>query len=399
MESVTVSDYEWLVSDAGAEWLRQLAQAEGSLVSLAGRLRDKLSPARTHLVIEQVELRRRAEKKFSQAAEMFFTTIGLQQSTDEWIAGHKAARYRVGEPVVDLCCGIGGDLLALAGRGPAAGMERDEELAVLARANACVSGAKAVEVVHGDVAGRDLSLFYGWHIDPDRRAKGFRTTTIQRYEPGLDVIEQLLETNTQGAVKLAPATVAPERWQSDAELEWISRHGECRQQVAWFGELTRHAGSRTATQLQPDGAAHSVTGAAGVQLPVAGAIGRYLYEPDPAVLAAHLTGYLAALHHLSGAAAGIVYLTADTRVDDALLHVFEVSEVLPFDRRRVKALLRDRGIGHLEVKMRGVQIDPAREARRLRVPGQQFATLLLLPKQGSTIAVLARRVQGAGHSA
>ena len=86
-----------------------------------------------------------------------------------------------------------------------------------------------------------------WHCDPDRRADGRRTTRGELFEPPLDALARLLGQNSNAAIKLAPATEAPASWQASAELEWLGSRGECRQQVAWFGELARYPGRRAAT--------------------------------------------------------------------------------------------------------------------------------------------------------
>ncbi|MGH7139964.1 MAG: hypothetical protein ACREHD_29850, partial [Pirellulales bacterium] len=101
-------DYRWLVGDDAGRILAELADWTNPL-GTAGRLRKNLSATRVHLLLAQVELRRRARLKFIYAERMFFTPVGLEQATDEWIAAYKASRFLSNEPVIDLCCGIGGD--------------------------------------------------------------------------------------------------------------------------------------------------------------------------------------------------------------------------------------------------------------------------------------------------
>ena len=114
MSYAELADYEWLTGPQAAEVLCDLAGGCEPLHAAATRLRRQFSPARVHLLLEQVELRRRAAVKFERAEEMFFTRLGLEQATDLWVAAYKARRFAGRSPVADLCCGIGGDLLALA---------------------------------------------------------------------------------------------------------------------------------------------------------------------------------------------------------------------------------------------------------------------------------------------
>ncbi len=409
----TLDDYRWLVSPAATEWLERAAVQDGKLVSQTADLRRHLSAARTHLLLEQATLRVRARRKFSAAARMFFTPLALAQATDEWIAAYKASRFPPSQPLVDFCCGIGGDLLALARHGPVTGIDRDQVAALLAEVNLAavlggVSGTLSAGIQVRDAARAALPGAAAWHIDPDRRAAGKRTIRVEQHSPGLAVLERLLAVCPAAAIKLAPAAELSEHWTREAELEWISRDGECRQLVAWFGPLARVAGCRRATvvlttdgkmreakgrrELGPSYEVRTFVGDPTVALPVADRLDRYLAEPDASVLAAGLAGTLAAEHGLSAVAPGIYYLTGPKAKEDPALAWFEVGEVLPFDLKRLKSLMRQRGIGRLEVKKRGVPHDPEQVRHQLRVPGDQIATLFLTRISGTVTAIVCRRL-------
>jgi len=389
-----IDDYRWLVSRAAEPWLLRAAQSARPTVAVTAELRRELSPERTHLVLEQVELRRRARVKFAAAERMFFTAVGLEQATDQFVAAYKAARFPARHPVADLCCGIGGDLAALAARGPVTGVDRDPAVTILAAANVqAVCPGAVLDVQAVDVNCCDLRQFAAWHIDPDRRATGRRTTRVELHEPGPEVIDQLRAAQPDGAVKLAPAATLPESWEQAAELEWISRGGECRQLVCWFGCLASDVGRRRATIVADmNGAVRTLVGRGDERLPLAKELGQYLYEPDAAVLAAGLTATLAAEQELAAITPGIAYLTADHVVADPALACFAVRELLPLDKRRLRAVLRERLIGRLEIKKRGVDVDIEKLRRELRLEGDNMATLVLLPYAGRPTALLAERI-------
>jgi len=136
----------------------------------------------------------------------------------------------------------------------------------------------------------------------------------------------------------------------------------------------------------------TLVGLPGGHVPLAARIDRFLFEPDAAVLAAKLTAALAAEHELKAIAPEIAYLTGPAAIDDAALACFEVDEVLPFDLKRVRALLRWREVGRLEIKVRGVDQDPSKLRRRLRASGPHEATLLVARLENQVVAILARRV-------
>ena len=385
-----LADYAWLIGPQAGAVLRDLAEESEPLHAAAARLRRQFSAGRTHLLLEQVDLRGRATAKFERADEMFFTRVGLEQATDQWVAAYKARRFAGRGPIADLCCGIGGDLIALADEAKVVGVDRDPVATCLATANA--GGRAAVET--SEVAHVDAGVFASWHIDPDRRPAGNRTSSLAWSDPNGDAIERLLAANPDAAIKLAPGADVPEDWCARCELEWISRDRQCRQLVAWHGELAQSPGERRATVLAADGrVARAVSGRPNQPMPLASQVDRFVCEPDPAVLAADLTGAVAAEHNLRAISAGVAYLTGATAVTDPALACFEVEEIHPLDLRQLARHLRARNVGRLEVKVRGVEHEPEKVRERLRLAGNQVATLLLTKLNRKRVAIVARRVQ------
>ncbi len=289
-------------------------------------------------------------------------------------------------------------MLALARRGPTIGVDSNPITAILARANGrLLAPPPAVQV--SDVTTLGLGTCDAWHIDPDRRPQGRRTTQVELHEPDAAAIAKMLRQNPHAAIKLAPAAELPDGWAEQAELEWISRDGECRQLVVWFGALTSAAGTRRATVLGKTAEPESTVADTVQEVPPAThRVARYVYEPDAAMLAAGLTGTVAAAHRLAPITHGIAYLTSDERHATPALAAFEVCEVLPLDLKKLKSALRARGIGRLEIKKRGIEEDIERLRRQLDLRGDEAATLLLLKVAGHVTAIVARRLDNADPS-
>lgn len=414
-----LADIEWLTGAAAGVILAELAEDARPLHVIAARLRTSFTADRTHLLLEQAELRRRAAAKFAHPEQMFFTRVGLEQATDEWVAAYKASRIierRAGSvsnrssalavqgdretgnriaDVADLCCGIGGDLMAFTRCGTSIGVERDPVVAHLAGVNS----GNAVQAI--DVADFDVRAVDAWHIDPDRRPGGRRTTSLEWCEPNRETIEQLLKCTPNAAVKLAPATDVPNAWAERCELEWLSRDRECRQLVAWHGELAASPGQRRATIVShcvsrgvpaPESEHRTIVGMANQPTPIATSVLEYVFDVDPAVTAARLAGVIAAEHELSVLGGGPSYLTGARFIDDAALACFRVNDVLPMRVGKLAAHLRARDIGQLEIKKRGVDIDPEQLRRELKLRGTYAATLLITKVGGRPMAMLAERV-------
>ncbi len=194
-------------------------------------------------------------------------------------------------------------------------------------------------------------------------------------------------------LKLAPAADIPDRWTTITERQWIGSGRECRQQVVWFGALAQHCGQHTAVVVHHRNRdSDCLVGRPAQSVDIAPTIDQYVLEPHATVLAAQLTGALAVKYNLQGLAPNVAYLTSRRPILDPLLSCFAVLDVFPLDLRHLKQALAYRNIGQLEVKKRGVRLDPHQVRQKLQGRGEQTATLLLTPHAQSVRAVLCRRV-------
>ncbi|MEO0531985.1 MAG: SAM-dependent methyltransferase, partial [Planctomycetota bacterium] len=183
----------WLLGDEAASLLAEAAESPVDPASVS-RLRKQLgdSPsaaAKVAAVLELTELRWRAAVKFPYAARMFFTRKGYEQATDAVVARYKAERFAKLGRVVDACCGIGGDLIALAdAANDCVGIDADPVIAAYAERNVRECGRSAT-VESYELAANNLPGCDAWHVDPDRRPAGRRTTDPASHEPSLATLE------------------------------------------------------------------------------------------------------------------------------------------------------------------------------------------------------------------
>src|SRR6266851_4070667 len=172
---------EMLLSPRGRELLGRLRQetvTPETALRVSTRLRAEYPAELVRDALAQHELRMRAEAKFGRAADMFFTRAGLEQASSEVVARHRARRYDGARLVADLCCGIGGDLVALAAGRAVLAVDRDPLHLRMARANAEVYGVAAgVTAIPADVREVSLRGVDAVFIDPARRAGGRRLRT------------------------------------------------------------------------------------------------------------------------------------------------------------------------------------------------------------------------------
>ncbi len=391
---------------------------EASVLPLGERLRaggadaDLVAAAMT-----QSRLRARAATKFgSFASSMLFTAAGLEQATRLDVAAHHARRYaRAGiARVADLGCGIGGDAMALAGLDhEVLAVDADEATAAVAAVNlrhwpsARVRQAFAADVDLTGAAGIDgVGSSDGVWVDPARRtASGRRVLDPRRASPSWDEVMAFAALVPATGVKLAPgidrdlAAGAPH----GAETQWVSVDGDVVEAAVWCGPLARPGLIRTALVLR-GGSASEVTV---VGMPEPGAIssiddvGRYLYDPDGAVVRSGLVGQVAAAVGGELLDASIAYVTAAEHVPTPLATAFAVEDVLPFSLKALRSHLRARGTTRVEILKRGSAVDVELLRRQLRLAGnaggseaaRPEASLLLTRVAGQPVVVVARRLR------
>ncbi|MEU7010836.1 class I SAM-dependent methyltransferase [Streptomyces sp. NPDC046332] len=360
-------------------------------LAVASRLRREHPAELVSAALGQARLRQRAVAKFGaeDAYRMYFTPHGVEQSTRATVGAYRAERlHGLGvRGVADLCGGIGGDALAFARAGIAVlAVDRDPLTAEVARANAAALGlADLIEVRCADVTEIDTSPYDAVFVDPARRGGRGRIFDPEAYSPPLSWAVEAARTAPHAALKIAPG-IPHEAVPEEAEAEWISDGGDVKEAVLWFGTSP---GTRRATLL-PSGA--SLTGR-GLPDPAVRPVGRYLYEPDGAVIRAHLVAEVA--EELDGGLIDetIAYVTADALTPTPYATAYEITDELPFNLKKLKALLRDREVGTLTVKKRGSAVEPEEIRRRVKPKGPNAATVVLTRVAGAPTMLIGHPVK------
>lgn len=387
------ADAELLLTSEALTLLASLPpyRAADSVVQAVSALRDRgVSPEMTRVVLRQRRLRAQAKPKFGDfAARMFFTENGLQQATRLDVAAHHAVRFRtLGDVTVgDLGCGIGGDALALAGLGlRVIAIDRDESTAALATYNLAPFDNASVE--QGDAESVDLSRFGALWFDPARRSKDKRLSNPVDWSPSLEWVFDVAQTIPSG-IKLSPA-IAHELLPDGVEAQWVEDSGDTVECVVWTGTLARPNVARSALILGAESA--ELTASAPDSVVEVGDVGAYVYDPSGAVIRAQLLGTLARQLGAHTIASSIAYLSSDTLVQTSFAQAFHVIDIVPLDIRAIAQYCRNAGIGTLEIKKRGVDIDPATFRTKLKLKGSRSATLIVTRAGNGRVAIVAERV-------
>ncbi|MHA7961433.1 class I SAM-dependent methyltransferase, partial [Streptomyces sp. L500] len=356
-------------------------------LATATRLRRDHPADLVSAALGQARLRQRAVAKFGaeDAYRMFFTPNGVEQATRATVAAYRAQRFSAlgVRRLADLCCGIGGDAIALARAGiEVLAVDRDPLTCEVARANAAALGlAELIEVRCADVTEIDTSSYDAVFVDPARRGGRGRIFDPEAYSPPLSWAVEAARRAPHAALKIAPG-VPHEAIPEDAEAEWISDGGDVKEAVLWFGT---DPAARRATLL-PGGA--SLVGR-GLPDPAVRPVGRYLYEPDGAVIRAHLVAEAAAELGDGGLIdETIAYVTSDELRDSAYAAAYEITDVLPFNLKKLKAIVRERGIGVAVIKKRGSAVEPEELRKKLKLAGANSCVIVLTRVAGAPAMLL-----------
>jgi len=425
--------------------LRDIEVTPDSALELGTRLRQRYPAGLVASALAQQDLRWRARAKFSRAMDLYFTRDGLEQASSEPVARHRAVRLAAaaadeaggpgGTPVIaDLCCGIGGDLIALAaalnpalnpepwpdrqrghfspggphgpgspsgpggpdgpgaptaGAGLVLAVDRDPVHLAMAAANAAVCGlAGRVRTWEGDVRDAPLAGLAAVFIDPARRDGG-RRMAPGASEPPLDWCLSLAERVPLVAVKAAPGLAlddVPGGW----ETEFIAAGRDLKEAVLWSPAL---AGAATRATVLPGGEQLTAlpAGAAGR----AGAVrppGEYLLDPSPAVTRAGLVRDLAVLAGGWQIDEQIAFLSADVPLVSPFGRSLRVLDSGPWNQKQLPGRLRAAGAGSVDIRRRGlagnVEVLHRQLARQLDPAATRRITLVMTRAAGRPWALV-----------
>jgi len=358
--------------------------------------------------LTQSRLRAKGHEKFGEFADgMLFTADGLEQATRLEIAARHAQRFRAAgiRQVFDLGCGIGADAMAIAGLDLAVtAIDADEVTATLAGVNlrhwpgasAFIGTAEGTRLPTGEGARHT-----GAWLDPARRIPGVtdalgRTRRVFRLDaisPSWSTVQSIAQSLPATGAKLSPSFphgAIP----GGAEAQWTSLGGEVLECALWWGPLVNRAG-RSALVIGPQGRSWTVREAdtGGGVAPVAsslGQIGSWLYEPDRAVIRAGLTGALTSTVDGFELDSGVGYVTSERCVDVGYARRFRVTESMPLNVKALRAWLRDRDVGRVTIKKRGVALNADDLRRQLRLSGSAEMTLVLTRVKNQQVCLVVR---------
>lgn len=384
--------WQALASPEGAALLDRLGpREEPPQAADIARLRADHPPEVVAAAIELSLARARATVKFRErAARLWADRPGVEMASSPAVAAWKAERFRRAgaQSIDDLCCGIGGDLAALAAVAPAVGADLDPVRAWMAGRN---SGAPTRVA---DVT-KDPGAASHAHVDPARRSgSGARAWRGEDLEPPLSAVAAMVTPRRGAAVKLGPGfDLEAGALGVAVEREFIAEGWQLVQQVGWTGDLAGEPGSTRATRVD---LGCSLGGTPCPGQPAATRPGRALFVPHPALERARLVAHACDALSAAELAPGLGILTGDRcTLPDAQtpwFRAWEILESMPARERDVARWIAARGGGIVTVHTRGHACDPDRWQAALRGPGSEPMDVFVLREGSAVRAYAVRRI-------
>ncbi len=384
---LTLEDIRFLQTSRAHEALASLAGdtlKPAQTLTILTRLRKTFTPNEAAALLETAQNRQKAHAKFGESAQvMLFTADALEQASDPLVRAYRAGR--VGGRVLDVCCGIGADSLAMASVGhDVLGLDWDEVRVAIATHNAQVLGINARFEVRDVTTLQDTSGYDALFFDPARRdADGKRLFDPEAYQPPLSIVKGWHIPTL--AVKLAPSLNLADVEAYGRALEYISVKGDMKEAVLW--RTPDNEAYTQATLLTEGGAFHwrvsSPSEAVDITPPRA-----YLHEPDASLLRANAVQHLAHALNATMIDSTIAYLTSDAPIDSVWVRSWRVLEWMPFQLKRLKSYVRERGYGQITVKKRGFPMLPEEVLAQLKPKGQNACTLFMTRHRGQPVVIV-----------
>ncbi len=385
----TLEAWRYLLSPEGQSLLEAADSCQQGDVGQIAHLRRTWSQQQVSAALELSQARRRAQGKMANANSIVSDTLGLEQATGTVIATYKADRiHSLGiRQISDLCCGIGGDAMALSKTLSVIGMDSDPLKCWMTSVNAdCPT--ECVDITDGSIPEGPI------HIDPSRRDpdRSKRRHEPNEWSPSADYLKQLVQTHPDSVIKMGPGIdqndllFRPE----GSEVEFISSEGHLLQAVLWTGCF--QSARRRATQCDANGC-RSLSSNDIHSPPVTATnwTSTWLHVPDPAVERAGLLGLLCSEWNLAEPAAGLGLLVGDQAADTPWLVPYEVADQIPWRVEKIKAWLKAHDGGPVEIRTRGRAVrDVDRLRNEFQGDGQTRWTVFGLRLGEHRVAVLTR---------
>jgi len=392
LTGMDLATFKELLSAAGQVALAEAARldpTEAGFLAAYDRLRKRFPPELAKAALETILLRVKARPRHSRADRLYFTREALEQSSSGVVARYRAQRFAKFATVLDLCCGVGMDAIALAEANRTVhAIDSDPLKLAMAEANAAAAGvADRIRFHLGDVLALPLPAADAAFADPSRRTGDRRHLDPEQYQPSLSALRARFPAAFPLGVKIAPGVARRDFDLLPAEAEFISLGGELKECALWFGELkTCH---RRATILGNENVSLTDLDEASDSGRSRDRLEETLYDPDSSVIRADLLDGLALQLEAEPLEHGIAMLVGPGPIPTPFATAYRIEARLPFKPEAIREFLKPLGVGRVTILTRAVEVDVNALAKKLKLAGSGHRHLILTRAGGKAVAIVA----------
>ena len=344
-----------------------------------------------HPVKDLLSLRKIQSKnslKFFNVEKLLITERSSQQASSSVIAQYHGDLFSKFKTVADLCCGSGIDLISLSkNKVLVYAVDLDKTVLLTAEFNTQLFSSR--KIIFQNIKAEDFSeQVEAIFIDPDRRMKGNRFINAEDLSPNLESILELQKKYKNLAIKFSPAMNYDRlKLPENHTFEFVSESGNLKEILLCFGNLTTKNVKRKAVLLPEK---KILCNKENLLLSIS-EIKQYLFEPDPAIIRAHLLKEIAQIIGFQLFDSHLALLTGDYSAFSVYGKFFKVITYFNFNIKKLKKYLKGNAIGKLTIKTRGYSESVESFRKKLKLKGKNSSILFILRIGKGHIFLFAKR--------
>ncbi len=306
-----------------------------------------------------IKLQPKLIKKFG-TSNILCDQFGYEQSSSLAVSKYKASLIQSGS-VLDLCCGIGADSISLSDKVNVLGVDLSaERLKCFDYNHTQFRPNGQHEIALHDVISFNQSSDC-FLIDPDRRPKNKQKSWgLDQLSPNLDELKRIVSRLHSGLIKLSPASDVS-RFSSlfDFSSCYIGDKGQSKELLLKTGKFQNNF-KETVFLPTNEILEHTINDEinARASLISQSSPKSYIHEPIKPSLSSGLYWVEAATLGLLQLNFEIPYFVSENPINSSFWSSFKVIDEVPFREKKIKSFLKCQDFDELEVKKRGLDIDP-----------------------------------------
>ncbi|HPM01085.1 MAG TPA: hypothetical protein PK816_02915 [Candidatus Cloacimonadota bacterium] len=323
-----------------------------------------------------ITLQKKYKDKLQIADMWLLTDKNAQQASSFLLAQYHGSLFRDYDSCADLCCGIGMDLFFLSeNKKKCFAVDLSEEILRYASHNMSLYSDKGIVFMNikAEEFQEEADAVF---VDPDRRVDDRRSINPFNMSPDLPALEKLYLRYPRIAIKLSPMLNYDQYdFFKKGQLQFVSEHNELKEILFCSKELVKEDIFKKAVLLTEN---VTFTGSGKIKTDVS-VIKQYLYEPNVAIIKAHLIEALAYELNLSKIDPHLALLSSDQKVQSPFVKCYQVQEIMDFSIKKLNQFLNNQSISQLDIKTRGFSetVEQFRNKVKLK-KGNKKAVLFIL---------------------